>query len=60
MKDVLKIFMNFIGMEFPAGILVIIVLLRAGRRLTLLILYVICGSALLGTTLIPKYDFFTV
>ena len=59
MKDV-WISMNFIGMEFPAGILVIIVLLRAGRRLTLLILYVICGSALLGTTLIPKYDFFTV
>ena len=45
-------------MEFPAGIMVIILLLRAGRRLTLLILYVICGLALLGTTIIPKYVFF--
>ena len=44
-------------MEFPAGIMVIILLLRAGRRLTLLILYVICGLALLGTTIIPKYVF---
>jgi len=45
------------GLEFPAILLVIFLLLRAGRRLTLLILYVICGFSLLGTLLIPKeYD----
>ena len=37
------------AMEFPAIILVIILLLKAGRRLTLLILYLTCSLALLST-----------
>ena len=41
--------------EFPAIILVIILLLKAGRRLTLLILYLICGFSLLATMAIPEY-----
>ena len=49
-------FTNFISsaMEFPAIIIMIFFLLRAGRRITLLTLYVICGVALLGTWAIPK------
>ena len=43
------------AMEFPAIILVIILLLKAGRRLTLLILYLICGFSLLATMAIPEY-----
>ena len=42
-------------MEFPACFLVIILLLKAGRRLTLLILYLICGFSLLATMAIPEY-----
>ena len=42
-----------LGMEFPAIILMIFFLLRAGRRITLLTLYIICGVALLGTMAIP-------
>ncbi len=42
-----------LAMEFPAIVLVIVLLLKAGRRLTLLILYVICGVSLLGTMAIP-------
>lgn len=34
--------------------LVIILLLKAGRRLSLLILYLICGLALLGTMAIKQ------
>ena len=42
-----------LGMEFPAIILMIFFLLRAGRRITLLTLYIICWVALLGSMEIP-------
>ena len=42
-----------LAMEFPAIILMIFFLLRTGRRITLLTLYIICGVALLGTMAIP-------
>ena len=42
------------AMEFPAIILVIVLLLKTGRRLTLLILYLICGFSLLATMAIPR------
>ena len=46
-------FFVILAMEFPAIILMIFFLLRAGRRITLLTLYIICGVALLGTMAIP-------
>ena len=42
------------GMEVPVICLLIVLLLKAGRRLTLLILELICGVALLAAVAIPK------
>lgn len=47
--------LDFVGMEFPSITLVIILLLRAGRRITLLSLYLICGLSLLGTMTITQW-----
>ena len=41
-------------MEVPVICLLIVLLLKAGRRLTLLILELICGVALLAAVAIPK------
>lgn len=42
-------------MEFPAIILVIILLLKTGRRFALLLLYGVGGTSLICTYFVPQY-----